>query len=290
MRRALDAVRTGSRLLATLKRPAVGYGVVGSVAFLVFLVVNFPYDLALSRLLAPLGLELSYSAQSPSLPLGISLSNVSVTSAFGGLDEPVFSGTQLEVAPVLESLAVGQPGLAMSGQAYGGFLSLTVERASGAIRINFNATSLSLGRYPALRRFGVEVAGLLSGRGEGLLDPATFSGNSARIALEAHNLTVRFAQGLAPVRLGTVVGNLDLKGRTIELRQLNGHGADLTLDMHGTVALAPDPRASLVNLILKLDPTASGRSRLGFLLNLLPHQPGVRPYRIRGRIYAPSVT
>ena len=290
MRRALDAVRNGSRLLASLKRPGIGYAVVGSLAFLAFLVVNFPYDLALSRLLAPLGLELSYKGQAPSFPLGISLSNVSVTSAFGGLDDPVFSGTQLEVTPVLESLAVGQPGLAMSGQAYGGFLSVTVAGAKGAIRVNFNATGLSLGRYPALRRFGVVAAGLLSGRGDGLLDLAKFSGNSARLALEAHNLTVRFAQGLAPVRLGTVAGNLDLKGRTIELRQLSGHGADLTLDMHGTVALAPDPRESTVNLILKLDPTAAGRSRLGFLLNLLPHQPGVRPYRIRGRIYAPSVT
>jgi type II secretion system protein N len=97
-------------------------------------------------------------------------------------------------------------------------------------------------------------------------------------------------RGLPTLKLGDLDGSARLDHGILTVDALDGSGGDFTVSATGTIRLAPALPDSLVDLRVKLDPTPSGRSRLGILLQMLPHPPGGQPYIVRGHIFAPAIT
>jgi type II secretion system protein N len=261
-----------------------------AAVFVASVAATFPYAATLTALLRPLGLGFSASSQTLRLPLGTALSDVRVVSL-----EPA-SAFEIEspavtLAPALGALLLGEPGVRVHAQLYGGALAATVYRKGAQIGISFALSDMGLAGVAPLRATGGNLLGRISGKGW-----AEMAGNdpgASRGELDFHteDLTLQVADGFAPIRLGDVEGRLKLAlGGALRVSKLSGHGPDGTIQGQGTIRLGFDARQSRIDFALTIEPSAEGRQRLGVLFGLLPHPPGPRPYLLSGPLLTPSIS
>ncbi len=268
----------------------VGYAAFGLILFIVFVVANFPYAQTLSSILAPLGLKLSYVDQRLSLPLGAELRGVRLVSTDGATYATLAEGTDVALAPTLGSLLVGAPGIRIYVELYGGDVRAAIYRSGHAIGLSFIANGLKLDRYPKLSELGTRLEGRLSGAGSAVLSGANLFENQGQVKLAATSLVVKVAAGFPPVRLGELNGTLELNRGILNIKQVDSHGTDLAMTADGSIHLMPNLPGSQLDIRLRIEPTASGRAHLRFLLGLLPRPPDSTPYTLHGPILAPSIS
>lgn len=281
-----------ARLLAFVRGHlrAIGYTAFGALVFLISLAATFPYTATLSALLAPLSLTLSSSGQGFSLPIGAALRDVRLASLQPNTPFEVESPS-VTLAPAFGSLLLGEPGVRMHAQLYGGAVRATVYREGSGLGLSFNLNDVGLARITALHELGASVLGRLYGEGWVRLVGADPTAASGHIRFRTDGLTIRVARGFAPLKLGSVTGSLKVAHGALDLTQLKSHGPDGSIHGHGTIRLAPDVAHSQIDLRLVVEPSIQGRRRLGVLFGLLPHPPGPhQPYVLTGSLLAPSVS
>ncbi|HUY18342.1 MAG TPA: type II secretion system protein GspN [Candidatus Binataceae bacterium] len=269
---------------------AIGYIGIGMLVFVVFLAADFPYGQALTSMLAPLNLALTYTDHHARLPIGTELDGVRLSNTLMPGAPPLLDGANVTLAPALGSLLLGRPGIHLEAELYGGFVSLVLYRISHGVGVGMDASSLDLSRYDELVRMGVNARGFLSGRGSGSLpnlDPMLGSG---QVHLKLTHFTLRVIRGLPTLRFGDLDGSAHVEGGVVTVDSLDAAGGDFTVSASGTIRLAADLPDSLIDLRVKLEPTPSGRRRLGPLFQMLPHPPGAQPYLVRGRLAAPQIS
>jgi type II secretion system protein N len=262
----------------------------GLLFFFIFLAADFPYGEALSSMAAPFGLSLTYKDRQSSLPFGAELDGVTLTNLLAPGSPPLLENTTLTLTPGLVSLLFARPSINAKAELYGGFVTLGLSRAHGAIRVSVETSNLDLGRYNALMKMGVNLRGFVSGNGAGSIpevDPVLGNG---QLHIAVKRCTLRVARGLPMLKLGDLDGAAHLAHGMLQIDSLTAHGGDFEVNATGTLKLAPDLSDSLLDLQLKLVPTAAARTRLAFLLQMLPHPPGPEPYLIRGPITAPAIS
>lgn len=282
-RRALNPEFWGDRM------QTAGYAVFGLVLFVIFLASNFPYGEALTSLLTPLNLTLTYQDQRSTFPLGAELDGVRLSDALDPTAPSIIQQANIWLRPTLGTLLLAHPGIKLLADLYGGFVTATLYQSGDLIDLVFEATDLDLGRYQPLLRMGVGARGRVSGRGAATLNAANLSAGQGNLRITVNNLMVRVARGLPAVRISRLEGRADLDNGMLRIEGLTGSGGDMDLDVSGAIHLAPDLSSSLVNLRVSLNPTPSGRTNLRFLFAMLPHPPGSRPYLLRGRLGALSI-
>src|SRR6202162_4678747 len=134
-------------------RKAIIYSIFGAAVFLASLAATFPYAATLTALLRPLRIGFSSSSQGINLPLGAALSDVRVVSL-----EPAspfeIESPDVTLAPALGALLLGEPGVRLYAQLYGGALSATVYRKGAEIGLSFALSDMGLARLAALRALG----------------------------------------------------------------------------------------------------------------------------------------
>ncbi|MGC2495835.1 hypothetical protein, partial [Candidatus Binatus sp.] len=87
----------------------VGYVAVGLSLFVAYLISTFPYSTTLTKVLAPMGLEVSSTSQSASFPFGAQLSGVRLIStrpASGGL---IVESPAVTIVPAFLSMLTMHP-------------------------------------------------------------------------------------------------------------------------------------------------------------------------------------
>src|SRR6201987_5472723 len=113
-------------------RNAILYAAFGAAVFIASLAATFPYVATLTALLRPLRLGVSSSGQGINLPRGASLSDVRGVSL-----EPAspfeIESPDVTLAPALGALLLGEPGVRVHAELYGGALGATVYRKSATI-------------------------------------------------------------------------------------------------------------------------------------------------------------
>jgi type II secretion system protein N len=282
----------GARLgdFARGQRSAIVYSAFGAAVFIASLAATFPYAATLAALLQPLSLGFSSSGQGLSLPLGAALSDVRVVSL-----EPAspfeIESPDVTLAPALGALLLGEPGVRLHAQLYGGALSATVYRKGAEIGLSFALSDMGLARLAALRALGGNVLGRISGGGWAELAGNDAAATTGELNFRTADLTIQVAEGFAPIRLGQVEGALKLaRGGALRVSKLNGHGPDGEIQGQGTIRLGPDARQSRIDFELTIDPSAEGRKRLGVFFGLLPHPPGSRPYMLSGPLLTPAIS
>lgn len=269
---------------------AISYAGLGLLVFFVILAANFPYGDALSSLLAPFNLALTYTDHRARLPIGAELDGVRLSNTLAPGSPPLLDGANVTLAPTLGSLLLVRPGIHLKAELYGGFLSLVLYHISDGVGVGVDATSLDLSRYDMLVRMGVNAHGFLSGNGAAALPGADPMLGNGRVHLKLTHFTLRIMRGLPTLRFGDLDGSAHLDHGVVTVDSLDATGGDFTISATGTIRLAADLPESLVDLRVKLQPTPAGRRRLGLLLQMLPHPPGAQPYVIRGRAAAPAIS
>jgi type II secretion system protein N len=273
-------------------RDVAAYGAFGFVVFIAFLIAHFPYQQAVSTMLEPFNMRITYTGQHLALPLGTELTNVRLVSTGPMGDTLLAESPNLTLAPTFLSLVIGRPGVKLRTRLYDGEVSATAYRRGSLIELDFEASGLNLERYrdPKLETVGTQLRGRLRASGSAMLAGLDPSANSGQLKLTADRLVVKVASGFPSIKIGNLTGTLDLDRGVVHVTDIDGHGADLAVKVQGIVRLMPDLAMSQLDLKLKLDPTPTGRSHLRFLLALLPHSPDAGPYTVRGPILAPSIS
>ena len=271
-------------------RSAIIYSAFGAAVFIASLAATFPYAATLTALLRPLSLGFSSSSQGINLPLGAALSDVRVVSLQPSSPFEIES-PDVTLAPALGALLLGEPGVRVHAQLYGGALRATVYRKGAETGVSFKLSDMGLARMAALRAFGGNVLGRISGGGWVELASNDTAATTGEFNFRTADFTIQVAEGFAPIRLGKVVGSLKLaRGGALRVSKLSGHGLDGAIQGQGTIRLGPDARQSRIDFALMIEPSAEGRKRLGVLFGLLPHPPDARAYLLSGPLLTPSIS
>jgi len=272
------------------QRSAIVYSAFGAAVFIASLGATFPYAATLTALLQPLSLGFTSSGQGFSLPLGAALSDVRVVSL-----EPAsafeIESPDVTLTPALGALLLGEPGVRVHAQLYGGELSATLYRNGAKVGVSFALSDMGLARLAALRAFGGSVLGRISGGGWAEMAGNDTAATTGELNFRTADLAIQVAEGFAPIRLGQVEGALKLThGGALRVSKLSGHGPDGEIQGQGTIRLGSDARQSRIDFELTIEPSAEGRRRLGVLFGLLPHPPGSQPYMLSGPLLTPSIS
>lgn len=262
----------------------------GIFAFIAFAASNFPYTQALSAAVAPLGMKASWSGQRFRFPIGVEIQNLRLTSLSDPSAPPAFESESMGVAPALSAIVLGRPAVHLRATVYGGDVKATLNGAGKDFSALFEASNLSLARYRGLAAWGVALNGQVSASGSVSAASGLVDAVDGRIDLYGKSLTVRPSFGLPAFELATFDAKATMVGGVVTIDSFHGSGADGSLDLSGTIRLASDPRTSLLNLALRIEPTPKGSSRLAFLMRFLPHPPGPLPYRVQGSIAQPILS
>lgn len=277
---------------APLRRPGlvrVGYVVVGLTLFAAYLISTFPYSATLTKVLAPMGLEVSSQAQSASYPFGARLSGVRLSST-----RPANAGLLLEspavtIAPAYLSMLTMHPGVRVKAVLYDGVVNVTIRPSGDGTAISYDLDSVELAHQQLWTIPGASAAGALSGSGNLLLSPRDIAQTGDGV-LNAAGLTFTSALASSPIRLGDGHSKFKLDQGTLTIEQFTTSGGDLTLTAGGTVQLAPDPGQSELAIQFTLSTSPAAASQLAMLLAILPHSPGPQPYHLTGTLNAPRIS
>jgi len=266
------------------------YGAFGLAVFLAFMAASFPYNDAISSLLAPYQMKLDYQSQRMSPPIGARLEDVRLLSTVGPSPQLILHSAGVTLAPALGSLLVGRPAIKLSADLYGGTLNATVYQHAGATDLSFVVSGLSLSESAPLRQLGPKLSGNISGAGSAQLNSPSLPGETAHMTLDGRDVAVEIAAGTPPIRLGTISGTLSLESGTLTLHDVEARGGDLEVNAEGTIHFEPEVAESDVEMRLSMVPTISGRQHFGLFLKLLPHPPEEGPYELSGPLMSPSLS
>ncbi|MGH8012334.1 MAG: type II secretion system protein GspN [Candidatus Binataceae bacterium] len=266
------------------------YVIFGAILFVIFLVASFPYGATLSSFLTPFKLKVAYQGQTINLPLGARLHNVKLISMAGPNDGVLLRSKNVTLAPTLGSLFMGSPGLNINAALYGGSVHASVHRRAHLVDVNFNLNSLDLADNLQLINMGAVVRGFLSGQGDAEIAGSNLVENNGDFTLSANRLSVQPSPGFPAIHFGTVFGKFRVSNGVMYIRQLEAHGGDAEIEVHGSVQFDPeDPAESEIKATMYLNPTPEGRHHLGLLLNFLPHPPSAGPYQLSGTLASPAI-
>ncbi|MFZ2060492.1 MAG: type II secretion system protein GspN [Candidatus Binatus sp.] len=267
----------------------VGYVAVGLSLFVAYLISTFPYSTTLTKVLAPMGLEVSSTSQSASFPFGAQLSGVRLIStrpASGGL---IVESPAVTIVPAFLSMLTMHPGVRVKAAFYDGVVNVTLRPNRRGTAISYDLDSVELARQQLWRIPGASAAGALSGSGDLLLSPDDIAEKGEGV-LSAAGLTFTSALASTPIRLGEGHSKFKLDQGKLTIEQLTTSGGDLTLTAEGTIQLAQDPGDSELAIQFTLSTTPGAASQLGLLLAILPHPPGPEPYHLTGTLNAPRIS
>jgi type II secretion system protein N len=267
----------------------IAYATVGLTLFAAYLISTFPYSSTLTRVLAPMGLEVSSTSQSASFPFGARLSGVRLVSTRPASAGLLVESPAVTIAPAFLSMFTMHPGVRVKASLYDGIVNVTLRPSRRGTAISYVLDSIELAHQQLWTIPGASAAGALSGSGSLLLSPDDIAENGDGI-LSAAGLTFTSALASSPIRLGEGHSKFKLDQGTLTIEQLTTSGGDLTVTAEGTVQLAPDPGDSELAIDFTLSTAPAAASQLAVLLTILPHPPGPEPYHLTGTLNAPRIS
>jgi type II secretion system protein N len=235
-----------------------------AAAFLLFLLMLFPFDRIKSKLESEVRLrtplELSIARISPRFFNRFVLSDVVVADSKGRV---LFESKSVKTTVSLFSLLRGALSLNLKAEAYGGELQVKASQAPGRQTLLLNADGLDIASYPMLKDFGLRLSGKLGGNFE-------MNGDSGKGRLWLKGLTSRELKikGFSIPDLDFEKGwfEAELKGDRLTVKKLELDGKDLTVRATGDLVLR---ERGTINLAIKLKPSERLMHEQSALLSFL---------------------
>ncbi len=254
-----------------------------TAAFLVFLLLLFPFDRIKARLESEVRqrtpLELSVARISPRFFNRFVLSDVVVSDQKGKV---LFESPSVRASVSLFGLLRGFLSLDMKAKAYVGDLLVKAQQGAGRQRIFIDANGLDIGSYPLLKEY-LKISGKLGGNFE--MSGDTGAGKVLLNGVAVRELKIK----------GFPVPDLDfdqcwleaeIKGDRMTIKKMTLDGKELKVQCLGDVVLRE--RGSL-NLTVKLKPSERLAREQSGILSLLKNKDaeGFYQFSIGGTLSEP---
>ena len=265
------------------------YALAGIALFVIFTIGTFPYDQALTGVLLPLRLKVSYESERPTFPVGAVLQDVMLISLDRPSAPPLARSEALKLTPGLGTL-IGRPAIGMRADMYGGQIKGGVRRHGDSTGVDLVLTDIDLARYPIPSTLGTTLKGIVSGHAAFADITPAMNEQKGDITLEGHGLEFAVVKGFPSLRFATLRGSCTIDHATLRINALEGRGPDMTISGSGVIHMGPTPAQSIMEMTLRISPTVAGRARLGLLFAFLPHPPDNRPYIFHGPLLMPQAS
>ncbi len=221
-----------------------------AVAFLVFLLLLFPFDLIKSKLESEVGqrtpVELSVARISPRFFNRFVLTDVVVSDKQGKV---LFESPSTKTTVSLFGLVRGMLSLDMKAKAYGGDLLVKTQQGPGRQYLLVDANGLDIGSYPLLKDYGLKLSGKLGGNFE-------MSGDTGKGKVWLKGVTSRELKikgfPLPDLDFDQCWLDADLKGDRLTIRKLEMEGKELKIQCLGDLVLR---ERGTLNLAVKVKPS-----------------------------------
>ncbi len=262
----------------------LSYAAYFTVAFLVFLLLLFPFDRIKAKLESEVrqrtSLELSVSRISPRFFNRFVLSDVVVSNQEGKV---LFESPTVRTTVSLFSLLRGMLSVDMKAKAYGGNVIVNAQQGPGRQYILVDADGLDIGSYQLLKDFGLKLSGKFGGKFE-------MSGDAGKGKIWFKGLTSRELKikgfPIPDLDFDQCWLDADLKGDRLTIKKLDLDGKELKVQCLGDLVL--QERGTL-NLTVKLKPSELLSRQQSGLLSLLKNKDaeGFYQFSIGGTLSEP---
>ena len=274
-----------------------GWLLYGLVSFVLFLVLTFPSELILQRVVAAIehdaALHLHYSSGQWSWVHGWTLEDLSIKNAT--MAEPL-QFSSLALRPSLLGLLHGQPfPLTFAARLYGGAATGTVQQEEEGFALQFTLDHLALAQAPFPAPWGQgRLSGTLALNGtvQGTsIDPTAWSGSVSAALTDGAVKGGSIAQFPVPA-LQTVQARAQatIQDGRLGISNLTLEAAGVAAQLQGTITLRQPLDWSVLDLQLTTQTVGSPPPPLAMLVSLLPTIPGSTTERraaITGTFVAP---
>jgi len=244
-------------------------------AFLVFLLLLFPFDRLKAKLVSEVRLrtpfELSVAGISPRFFNYFILSDVVVSNKSGKV---LFESPSIRTSVSLFGLLRGLLALELRSQAYGGELLIKVQQGPGRQYLLVDANNLDVGAYPLLKEAGLKLSGKLGGNFEMIGDAG--KGKLWLKKLTSRELKIK----------GFLIPDLDfeqcwietdVKGDRLTIRKLDLDGKELKIKCTGDMVLR---ERGTLNLLVKIKPSERLAHEQAAVVSLLKNKDADGFYQI----------
>ncbi len=241
--------------------------VAGALAFGLFLLWTFPYDVLARRLeveAASNGAEVSIGSLGPSGFGGVRARDVKLhfLPAFGVESMPDLHFDRLEVSPDLFALLLRRTSFGFALTGYGGtargHAALSHDpKQPGLSSLRLDARDIDLQALPFKELAGVEASGKLQIKADlASLVPAETASGAVTLALDGGAVTGGSVQGfpVPTTSLGRVDLNLVVEKGNAKVERTQARGGDLDADLDGNVSLRPLLSLSQADLHVRFRP------------------------------------
>ena len=242
--------------------------VAGAVAFGLFLLWTFPYDVLARRIEVEAeraGAEVTIGSLGPAGLGGVRGRDVKLhfLPAPGGETMPDLHFDRLDISPDLFALLLRHTSFGFALAGYGGtargHVALSHDpKQPGLSSLRLDARDIDLQALPLKEMAGIEASGKLQLKADlTSLVPAETAGGTVTLALEGAAVTGGAVQGFPMPRtaLGRVDGNLIVEKGTARLDRTLARGGDIDADLDGNVSLRPLLTLSQADLHVRFRPS-----------------------------------
>lgn len=240
----------------------------GALAFALFFVLTFPYDVLARRLEVEAmssGADLTIGSMGAAGLGSVRARDVRIRfpAAPGGEALPELHFDLLDVSPDLLALLLRRTSFGFALKGYGGsargHLALSNDpRTPGISGLRIDARNIDLKTLPLREMAGVEAAGKLQVKADltGLI-PAENAGGGLSLTLENAAVNGGTVQGMPvpKVSLGRVEGSLAVDKGVARFEKTAARGGDIDADLDGTLSLRPLLSLSQADLHVRFKPS-----------------------------------
>jgi len=257
-----------------------------AILFLVFLLLTFPHELLIRRMLSSVSqgpVAVEFTDANFAWFHGYKISGMRIGSAGADGQAPYLECSQLWVRPALSALVRGNPyDLLLYADLYGGTAHGELLMNNGSVNGSMQWNDLNLGRYRTLTALFDE--GQLAGRVSGYFN---FESHGAKLeAGQATGALTLEGGALTGVKVsGFPVPDLHLRqtrlkfavrGGRLELQEFQATG-DVDVEGYGNVTLREPLQDSVLNLRATIQQSLATPDAVKTLVGLIPRAPGAKP-------------
>jgi len=267
--------------------------------FTFFLYIGFPYDTLKRRIRGELEKKTPFLYEIEKLrpyPLsGLTFKNVVIYASVDSKRARVLGIDRFRVTLSLIPLLWRKVHLRLWGMILGGTVEGGITRRGDNGELTLWGRDVNLQQIDILRDVGgVEMAGILGGQGALTLGKGGISEQTGTAEFTISEAMLRRLPlpGVAPLRMGSIQGRVELKRGNIIIKRLAFSGGDLSGQVLGNILLNPSFSQSRLNLRVTIKPSEKFDPRYRVLLSLLGRQrqtEGLYAFFLKGTLHHPRL-
>lgn len=278
---------------------AVIFILLGIFLFILFLFIGFPYESLKRRIIGELEAKTPFHYEIEKVrpyPLwGLTFKNVVIYASVDSKKIKVLGIERIRITGSLLPLLWRKVSLRLWGKILGGTMEGRFSKRREQGELTLLGRDVNLQRIHILRDVvGVEMAGILEGKTMFTIGGGDISkqSGSAEFVISEAILSKFPLPGIAPLRVGRIQCDIELKRGNVIIKHLAFTGGDLEGKVLGNIFLNSHFPQSRLNLRITIEPSAKSDPRHRVFLSLLGQEgqaKGPYAFSLRGTVGRPRL-